>query len=88
MIYKVNEAFLPAIFNSDYTDESLTTEDIENIESFPEDLSRFSGFELDNGEFLTDFTFCDVCKSLVPCVILYNDIDDIEELKHMYLLDV
>lgn len=87
MIYKVNEAFLSAIFNNDYTDEMLTTEDIENIESFPEDLSRFSVFELDNGEFLTDFTFCDVCKSLAQCVILYDDIDDIEEIKHMYLLN-
>lgn len=87
MIYKVNEAFLPCIFNSDYTDELLTTEDIENIEGFPVDLSSFSIFELDNGEFLTDFTFCDICHSLAQCVILYNDMDDIEAIRQMYLLD-
>lgn len=87
MIYRVNEAFLPYIFNNDCSDELLTTEDIENIESFSVDLSRFSVFELDNGEFLTDFTFCDICHSLAQCVILYDDIDDIEEIKQMYLLD-
>lgn len=87
MIYKVNEAFLPCIFNNDYTSEDLTTEDIENIENFPVDLSSFSIFELDNGEFLTDFTFCDICHSLAQCVILYNDMDDIEAIKQMYLLD-
>lgn len=87
MIYKVNEAFLPAIFNSDYTSIDLTTEDIENIENFPVDLSSFSIFELDNGEFLTDFTYCDICHSLAQCVILYNDMDDIEAIKQMYLLD-
>lgn len=87
MIYKINEAFLPCIFNCDCTSEDLTTEDIENIENFPVDLSSFSIFELDNGEFLTDFTFCDICHSLAQCVILYNDMDDIEAIKQMYLLD-
>ena len=87
MIYKVNEAFLPCIFNNDCTSEDLTTEDIENIENFPVDLSRFSIFELDNEEWLTDFTFCDICHSLAQCVILYDDIDDIEAIKQMYLLD-
>lgn len=87
MIYKVNEAFLPCIFNSDFTSVDLTPEDIENIKNFPVDLSSFSIFELDNGEWLTDFTFCDICHSLAQCVILYNDMDDIEEIKHMYLLD-
>ena len=87
MIYKVNEAFLPFIFNNDFTSDDLTTEDIENIENFPVDLSRFSIFELDNEEWLTDFTFCDICHSLAQCVILYDDIDDIEAIKQMYLLD-
>lgn len=87
MIYRVNEAFLSCIFNSDYTSEDLTTEDLENIKNFPVDLSSFSVFELDNGEFLTDFTFCDICHSLAQCVILYNDMDDIEAIKQMYLLD-
>lgn len=87
MIYKINEAFIPCIFNNDYTDELLTTEDIENIESFPVDLSSFSIFELDNGEWLKDFTFCDICHSLAQCVILYNDMDDAEAIKQMYLLD-
>ena len=87
MIYKINETFLPCIFNNDYTSDDLTTEDLENIENFPVDLSSFSIFELDNGEFLTDFTFCDICKSLCECVILYDDIDDIEAIKQMYLLD-
>ena len=87
MIYKINEAFLPAIFNSDYTSVDLTAEDIENIKNFPVDLSSFSFFELDNGEGLTDFTFCDICHSLAQCVILYNEIDDIEAIKHIYLLD-
>lgn len=85
MIYKVNKALLPCIFNSDYTCESLTTEDVYNIESFPVDLSSFSIFELDNGEWLTDFTFCDICKSLCQCVILYNKVEDIEVIKSEYL---
>lgn len=87
MIYKINEAFLPYIFNNDCTSDDLTTEDIENIENFPVDLSSFSIFELDNEEWLKDFTFCDICHSLAQCVILYNDMDDIEAIKQMYLLD-
>lgn len=38
MIYKINEAFLPCIFNCEYTSDDLTTEYIENIENFPVDL--------------------------------------------------
>lgn len=87
MIFKINEAYLPCIFNCDFTSEALTNEDIENIESFPIDLSSFSVFELNNGEFLTDFTFCDICKSLCQCVILYNEVEDIEAIKSEYLLE-
>lgn len=84
MIYKINEAFLPCIFNCDYTSDALTAEDIENLDGFPVDLSMFSVFELDNGEFLTDFTYCDICHSLAQCVILYDGMDDIESIKQMY----
>lgn len=87
MIFQVNEAYLPGIFNNDFTSIDLTAEDIGNIENFPIDLSSFSIFELDNGEWLTDFTLCDVCNELCQCVILYNDIDDIEAIKQRYLLD-
>lgn len=87
MIFNVNEAYLPCIFNNDYTSVDLTAEDISRIENFPIDLSSFSIFELDNGEWLTDFTVCAVCKSLCQCVILYNEVEDIEEIKQRYLLE-
>lgn len=86
MIYQINEYFLPCIFYNDYTDESLTPKEIDLIKNFPVDLSAFSVFELENGEFLTDFGECDICHELSQIVILYNESDDVEIIKKRYML--
>lgn len=81
MIYQINDYFLPCIFNNDYTGELLTPEEIHLIKHFPIDLSTFSVFELENGEFLNDFGKCDICHELSNIVILYNELDDVETIK-------
>lgn len=86
MIYQINEYFLPCIFNTDYTGELLTENEINTIKNFPVDLSTFSVFELENGEFLTDFEECDICHELSNIVILYNELDDVETIKKRYMI--
>ena len=86
MIYQINEYFLPCIFNNDYTGELLTENEINTIKNFPVDLSAFSVFELENGEFLTDFGECDICHELSNIVILYNELDDVETIKKRYMI--
>ena len=89
MIFKVNQYFVPYLANgSDCIGESFTADEIEKCDKFAEKYlgHGFSVFELDSGEWLTDFGRCDICGEMSDIVYLYTEIGDVEEIARQLMI--
>jgi hypothetical protein len=80
MIYQINEAFLPYIFNSDPS--GLEDAEVQTIDLWQEtekvDLSRCSVIENKDGEWITNFSPCDITGIMSKVVYLTDSYDDYE----------
>lgn len=80
MIYQINEFFLPYIFNSDPT--GLEDSEVKVIDSWQEtekvDLSKCTVIENEYGEWISNFSPCDITNIMSKVVYLVDSYDDYE----------
>lgn len=82
MVYQINEAFLPYIFNSDPS--GLEDSEVQTIDSWQEtekvDLSRCSVIENEYGEWISNYSPCDITGIMSKVVYLVDNHDDYEAI--------
>ena len=83
MVVQVNEFLMPFFFNGDT--DNLTEEEINAVVKFQEKYGDcFDIFSDENGEWITNFSKCDLTGETSQVVYLYNTPEDKEYLRDMF----